>query len=62
MQHLEFGLDTFGDVPEDDSGTPVSYARAIRQVFDVLVWEIDRDPGVPQPVKGLGQPSRAGCR
>jgi probable LLM family oxidoreductase len=37
MQHLEFGLDTFGDVPEDDSGNPVSYARAIRQVFDEAV-------------------------
>jgi probable LLM family oxidoreductase len=34
MQNLEFGLDTFGDVPEDDSRTPVSYARAIRQVVD----------------------------
>jgi probable LLM family oxidoreductase len=37
MQHLEFGLDTFGDVPEDDSGTPVSYAMAIRQVVDEAV-------------------------
>jgi len=37
MQHLEFGLDTFGDVPEDDSGTPVSYARAIRHVVDEAV-------------------------
>ena len=37
MQHLEFGLDTFGDVPEDDSGTPLSYARAIRQVVDEAV-------------------------
>jgi probable LLM family oxidoreductase len=37
MQHLEFGLDTFGDVPEDDSGAPLSYARAIRQVFDEAV-------------------------
>jgi probable LLM family oxidoreductase len=37
MQHLEFGLDTFGDVPQDDSGIPVSYARAIRQVFDEAV-------------------------
>src|SRR6476619_2903754 len=37
MQHLEFGLDTFGDVPEDDSGTPVSYPMAIRQVFDEAV-------------------------
>ena len=45
MQHLEFGLDTFGDVPEDDSGTPVSYARAIRQVVDeaVLADEIGVD-------------------
>jgi len=45
MQHLEFGLDTFGDVPEDDSGTPVSYARAIRQVVDeaVLADAIDVD-------------------
>src|SRR6186713_2828009 len=37
MQHLEFGLDTFGDVPQDDSGIPVSYATAIRQVFDEAV-------------------------
>ena len=34
MQHLEFGLDTFGDMPQGDSGTPVSYATAIRQVVD----------------------------
>ncbi|MGW0998654.1 LLM class flavin-dependent oxidoreductase [Streptomyces sp. NPDC002523] len=34
MSDLEFGLDTFGDVPQDDSGTPVSDARAIRQVLD----------------------------
>ncbi|MFJ9558626.1 LLM class flavin-dependent oxidoreductase [Streptomyces fuscichromogenes] len=32
MSDLVFGLDTFGDVPEDDSGTPVSYAEAIRLV------------------------------
>ncbi|MBV1856455.1 LLM class flavin-dependent oxidoreductase [Catellatospora tritici] len=31
---LEFGLDTFGDVPEDDSGRLVSHAAAIRQVVD----------------------------
>src|SRR5438552_5115799 len=39
------GLDTFGDVPEDDSGTPVSYAKAIRQVVDeaVLADEIGVD-------------------
>src|SRR4051812_48857380 len=43
--NIIFGLDTFGDVPEDDSGTPVSYARAIRQVVDeaVLADEIGVD-------------------
>lgn len=34
MSELVFGLDTFGDVPNDDAGRPVSYARAIRQVVD----------------------------
>src|SRR5882672_11720911 len=45
MQHLEFGLDTFGDVPESSSGRPVSYAAAIRQVVDeaVLADEIGVD-------------------
>jgi probable LLM family oxidoreductase len=45
MSNLVFGLDTFGDVPEDDSGTPVSYAMAIRQVVDeaVLADEIGVD-------------------
>ncbi|MGW1545119.1 LLM class flavin-dependent oxidoreductase [Streptomyces sp. NPDC002309] len=37
MSDLVFGLDTFGDVPLDDSGTPVSDARAIRQVLDEAV-------------------------
>ncbi|WP_328884932.1 LLM class flavin-dependent oxidoreductase [Streptomyces sp. NBC_00316] len=37
MSDLTFGLDTFGDVPEDDLGTPVSDARAIRQVLDEAV-------------------------
>ncbi|KFF98330.1 luciferase [Streptomyces scabiei] len=37
MSDLVFGLDTFGDVPEDDSGTPVSDARAVRQVVDEAV-------------------------
>jgi probable LLM family oxidoreductase len=32
MSDLVLGLDTFGDVPEDDSGALVSYAEAIRQV------------------------------
>jgi probable LLM family oxidoreductase len=37
MSDLIFGLDTFGDVPEDDSGVPVSHARAIRQLVDEAV-------------------------
>ena len=37
MSDLVFGLDTFGDVPEDDSGRPVSHAAAIRQVVDEAV-------------------------
>ncbi|MGY4981959.1 LLM class flavin-dependent oxidoreductase [Streptomyces sp. 900105755] len=37
MSDLVFGLDTFGDVPQDDSGTLVSGARAIRQVVDEAV-------------------------
>jgi len=43
--NIIFGLDTFGDVPEDDSGTPVSYAKAIRQVVEeaVLADEIGVD-------------------
>jgi probable LLM family oxidoreductase len=43
--NIIFGLDTFGDVPEDDSGTPVSYAMAIRQVVAeaVLADEIGVD-------------------
>src|SRR5258707_9988027 len=45
MSDLVFGLDTFGDVPENDYGSPVSYAEAIRQVLDeaVLADEIGVD-------------------
>lgn len=45
MSDTDFGLDTFGDVPVDDSGSPVSDARAIRQVLDeaVLAEEIGVD-------------------
>ncbi|MEV4604362.1 LLM class flavin-dependent oxidoreductase [Amycolatopsis sp. NPDC049253] len=45
MSDLAFGLDTFGDVPEDDTGTPMSYAAAIRHVVDeaVLADEIGVD-------------------
>jgi probable LLM family oxidoreductase len=37
MSDLVFGLDTFGDVPEDDAGTLLSHAAAIRQVVDEAV-------------------------
>lgn len=37
MSDLVFGLDTFGDVPVDDNGAPVSHAAAIRQVVDEAV-------------------------
>ncbi len=36
-RELAFGLDTFGDVPEDDAGSMLSYATAIRQVVDEAV-------------------------
>ncbi|GAA1406231.1 LLM class flavin-dependent oxidoreductase [Catellatospora coxensis] len=41
MSDLVFGLDTFGDVPDDDAGRPVSYAAAIRQVVDEAVLADD---------------------
>jgi probable LLM family oxidoreductase len=37
MNDLVFGLDTFGDVPVDDAGAPLSHAAAIRQVVDEAV-------------------------
>jgi probable LLM family oxidoreductase len=37
MSEVIFGLDTFGDVPMDDAGRPVSHARAIRQLVDEAV-------------------------
>src|SRR5689334_13631246 len=37
MSELVLGLDTFGDVPVDDAGVPVSHAVAIRQVIDEAV-------------------------
>lgn len=45
MSDLVFGLDTFGDVPEDDDGRPMSHAQAIRQVVEeaVLADEIGVD-------------------
>ncbi|MGP3940083.1 LLM class flavin-dependent oxidoreductase [Streptomyces sp. 6N106] len=41
MSELVFGLDTFGDVPEDDSGGLVSHARSIRQVLEEAVLADD---------------------
>src|SRR3954462_8608453 len=45
MSELVLGLDTFGDVPVDDSGAPVTQAAAIRQVVDdaVLADELGVD-------------------
>ncbi|MEU4605685.1 LLM class flavin-dependent oxidoreductase [Kribbella sp. NPDC023972] len=37
MSDVVFGLDTFGDIPEDDTGAPVSDAAAIRQVVEEAV-------------------------
>ncbi|MBQ0989670.1 LLM class flavin-dependent oxidoreductase [Micromonospora sp. PSH03] len=37
MSDLLFGLDTFGDIPQDDAGKLVSHAAAIRQVVDEAV-------------------------
>jgi probable LLM family oxidoreductase len=37
MTDLTFGLDSFGDVPQDDSGALISHAAAIRQVVDEAV-------------------------
>ncbi|MDY7085123.1 MAG: LLM class flavin-dependent oxidoreductase [Actinomycetota bacterium] len=37
MTELTFGLDTFGDLPEDDHGNLLSHGDAIRQVVDEAV-------------------------
>jgi probable LLM family oxidoreductase len=37
ISDVEFGLDTFGDVPEDDAGSLVSYGTAIRRVVDEAI-------------------------
>jgi probable LLM family oxidoreductase len=54
MSDLLFGLDTFGDVPVDDSGAPVSHARAIRQVVDEAVLA----DGIGVDVVALGEHHR----
>ncbi|MFD7405996.1 LLM class flavin-dependent oxidoreductase [Streptomyces sp. NPDC059866] len=41
MSDLVFGLDTFGEVPEDDSGVLVTHARAIRQLVEEAVLADD---------------------
>lgn len=45
MSDLVFGLDTFGDVPVNDSNIQVSHAAAVRQVLDeaILADEIGVD-------------------
>lgn len=37
MNDVEFGLDTFGDVPETDNGTLASHGQAIRQVLEEAI-------------------------
>lgn len=34
MTHVQFGIETFGDLPLDDTGTVMSHAAALRQVVD----------------------------
>ncbi|WP_062079095.1 LLM class flavin-dependent oxidoreductase [Demequina globuliformis] len=34
MTHVQFGIETFGDLPLDDQGTLMSHAAALRQVVD----------------------------
>jgi probable LLM family oxidoreductase len=41
MSDLVLGLDTFGDLPEDDAGTLLSHPAAIRQVVDEAVLADD---------------------
>src|ERR1700704_2845557 len=36
-EHLELGLDTFGDVTAGDDGRPLPYAQVIRNVIDEAV-------------------------
>jgi probable LLM family oxidoreductase len=45
MAQLELGLDTFGDVTEDEFGEPVSYAQVIRNLVDqgILADELGVD-------------------
>jgi hypothetical protein len=49
MADLVIGLDTFGDVPVDGSGAPVSQAAAIRQVVEEAVLADMIYTAGPQP-------------
>ena len=35
---IEFGIDSFGDLPTDDEGQVVLYAEAIRATVEEAVW------------------------
>ena len=37
MTTVEFGIDTFGDVPEDDDGNLLTHPEAIQQVLEEAV-------------------------
>ena len=37
LDNLKFGLDTFGDTQNDDSGAPISAAATIRNVVEQAV-------------------------
>lgn len=37
IQDIQFGLNTFGDVPKDNSGQVLSHAQSIRQVVDEAI-------------------------
>lgn len=41
VNELEFGIDTFGDLPRDDEGAVVSYGQAIRATFEEAVLADD---------------------
>ena len=36
-QHLDFGLDTFGDITAGPDGRPLSHAQVIRNVIEEAV-------------------------
>src|SRR6478672_3962594 len=42
MTDIEFGLDSFGDVPTDEAGNPASYGAAIRAVVEEAILADER--------------------